>query len=58
MKQLPKRAWQAVRRVIGYVRSSSDDTSSVYGDDPNGNRKDGANASGNIAANTIGGIGH
>ncbi len=58
MRSLPERVWAAVRRVTGYIRSSSDDTPAVYGDDPNGNRSADGNTGGNIAANTIGGISH
>jgi hypothetical protein len=54
---LPLRAWQLSRRILGYVRSSSEDSRAVYGDDPNGLRQE-SNVSGNVAANTIGGISH
>ena len=55
--RLPVQAWQLTRRVVGYVLLSSDDSRVIYGDDPNGLR-DESNVSGNMAANTIGGIGH
>jgi hypothetical protein len=55
--RVPVQAWQLTRRIAGYVFSSSDDVRGVYGDDPNGLR-DESNVSGNVAANTIGGIGH